>query len=125
MSVIRRRLSCTICGWLCCQLSLLAVAPLSLFAHAPQAADAIACTCIHTGAAECPMHHPTPRKRGCECRNTTDPDAANIVSLLGPIAVLASAPMRLAPPSITQLPIYPINKFSDFVPVPAGPPPRA
>jgi hypothetical protein len=103
----------------------LTAAPASLFAHAPQAADAVTCTCIHTGNAQCPMHHPKSQKRGCECRNTTDPDAANIVSLLGPIAVLTSAPAHLMPPSITQLPIYPINKFSDFVPVPAGPPPRA
>jgi hypothetical protein len=104
---------------------MLTAAPSSLFAHAPQAADAVTCTCVHTGNAQCPMHHPKPQQHGCECRNTTDPDAANILSLLGPIAVLAAAPARLGPQSITRLPIYPINKFTGFVTAPDGPPPRA
>jgi hypothetical protein len=123
VTVFRRRLSWIACGWLCCQLSLTA-APLTLFSHASQAAGAVTCTCIHTGNAECPMHHPKPQKRGCECRNTADPDAANIVSLLGPIAVLASAPSHLAPPPITQLPDYSITRFIGFVAPPDGPPPR-
>lgn len=100
-------------------------APLSLFTHAPQAADAVTCTCIHTGTAECPMHHPVKKKSGCECRSGTDPDAANIVSLLGPIAVLASAPAHLAPPPITQLPDYSITRFASVFAPPDGPPPRA
>ena len=112
-------------AWLFCQLSLLAGTPLSLFAHAPQAADAITCTCIHTGNAECPMHHPKSQKRGCECRSGTDPDASNIVSLLGPIAVLASAPSHIEPLSITRLPSYPITRFVSVVAPPDGPPPRA
>ena len=111
------------CAWLCCQLSLVA-APLSLVTHAPAAADAVTCTCTHTGHDECPMHHPGKRK-GCECRSTTDPDAAAIVSLLGPIAVLTNTPARVTPPAITQLPAYPINRFIGFVTSPDGPPPRA
>jgi hypothetical protein len=125
VSVLRRRLSWIAGGWLCCQLSLLTAAPLSLAAHPPEAADAVTCTCVHTGTAECPMHHPKQQKRGCECRNTTDPDAANLVTLLGPIAVLASAPSHLAPPPITRLPDYPITRFIAFVTPPDGPPPRA
>ena len=127
---VRRRLSWIACGWLCCQLSLM-TAPLSLLAHAPGeavAADAVACTCAHTGHAECPMHHRKPQteqKRGCECRSGTDPDAANIVSLIGPMAVLANAPSHLAPPPITQLPIYQITRFFDFVSPLDSPPPRA
>ncbi len=122
---VRRRLSWIVSGWLCVQLSLLAGTPLSLFADAPQAADALACTCVHTGTAECPMHHPAKRKPACECRNATDPDAANIVSLLGPIAVLAATPSQLAPPAITTSPVRPITQFIDFVSPPDGPPPRA
>src|SRR5439155_11245186 len=111
--------------WLCCQLSLLAAPPFSLLAHAAQPADAVTCTCIHTGNAECPMHHPKPQKRGCECRSATDHDAVTIVSLLGSFAVLVDASARLMPPPITQLPIYPINRFSGFIAIPDGPPPRA
>ena len=125
MNVIRRRLAWVASCWLCCQLSLLAGTPLSLFAHAPQAADAIACTCMHTGNAECPMHHPAKKKSGCECRSGNDPDAANIVSLLGPIAVLAVTQSQLAPPAITKSPVRPITQFIDFVASPDGPPPRA
>jgi hypothetical protein len=123
---LRRRLSWIACAWLCCQLSLTA-APLSLLTHAPEAADLVACTCAHTGHGECPMHHPKPQsqKRGCECRSGADPDAANIVSLIGPIAVLANVPSHLAPPPITQLPAYPITRFVDFVAPLDSPPPRA
>ena len=125
MNALRQRLAWIACGWLCCQLSLLAAAPFSLFANATHSQDSVACTCVHTGTAQCPMHHPQPQKRGCECRNTTDPDAANVVSLLGPIAVLACAPSRLAPPAITQLPVYSITRFASFIAAPDGPPPRA
>ena len=103
-------------------------APLSLLTHAPEAADAVTCTCAHTGHGECPMHHPKPKDtkpRGCECRSGTDPDAANIVSLLGPIAVLAVTQSQLAPPAITKSPVRPITQFIDFVASPDGPPPRA
>ena len=113
------------CGWLCCQLSLLTAAPLSLLSHAPQAADAITCTCIHADSAECPMHHPAKKKPGCECRSGTDPDVANIVSLLGPIAVLSAAPSHVEPPAITKLPSSPITRFVSVVAPPDGPPPRA
>jgi hypothetical protein len=107
-----------------CQLSLLTAAPVSLLAHMPQAADAITCTCVHGGAGECPMHHPAKKKSGCECRNTTDPDAASLVSLLGPIAVL-NAPANLEPPAITKLPDYPITRFVSVAAPLASPPPRA
>jgi len=114
--------------WLCAHLAVVALTPVSLLASAPQAADAVICTCTHTGHAECPMHHPKPRDKGkhsCECRSATDPDAASIVTLLGPIAVLADAPASLAPPPITRLPNYPITRFQDSVTAPDGPPPRA
>ena len=124
VELVRRRLALVACGWLCVQLSVLTAAPASLFAHEAQAADALACTCVHTGTAECPMHHPA-KKSGCECRNTTDPDTASLVSLIGPIAVLAAAPQQLAPPAIAKSPIRPITQFIDFVAPPDGPPPRA
>ncbi len=128
MTAFRRRLSWVACAWLCCQLSILTAAPVSLFAHSPDAAGALSCTCSHTGHDACPMHHPKPtdaRKRGDECRSATNPDAASIVSLLGPTAVLASAPSQLAPPSFKQLTIYPINKFIGFIAPLDSPPPRA
>jgi len=71
------------------------------------------------------MHHPAKKTPGCQCRSTTDPDAATVVSLLGPVAVLASAPSRLAPPAIAKSPIHHITKFIGFDAPPDGPPPRA
>ena len=71
------------------------------------------------------MHHPAKKKPGCECRNTTDPDAASLVSLLGPIAVLNADAANPEPPAITKLPNYSITRFVSFIAPPAGPPPRA
>ena len=125
MNAVRLRLAWIAGAWLCCQFSLLAAAPLSLSTSAAHSSQAIACTCVHTGTAQCPMHHPVSRKRGCECRNTTNPDAASIVSLLGPVAVLADATSQPATPSINQLPTYPITRFTSLPASPDGPPPRA
>jgi hypothetical protein len=101
------------------------VATLSLASGMSHAADSVTCTCPHTGAAECPMHHSTPKKHGCECRSTTDPDAGAVLSMLGPIAVLADALPRAPEPAITRLPNYPITQFTDAVLSPTSPPPRA
>jgi len=121
---VKRGLAWVVCAVLSSQLAVLTAAPLSLLLHAPQAADAIACTCAHTGHAECPMHHPK-KTSGCECRSTTDPDAASLVSLLGPVAVLSDAPARIAAPPITKSPSSSITRFTDAVASPDGPPPRA
>jgi hypothetical protein len=122
---LRRRLAWIVCGWLCCQLSILTAAPLSLLSGMPHAADSVTCTCAHAGATECPMHHSKPKKDGCECRSTTDPDAGAVLSLLGPIAVLSDPPARAPNPSITQLPNHPITKFTSRLAPPSSPPPRA
>jgi len=125
MRTFRRRLVWAVCGWLCCQLSILTAAPLSLFAGAAHAADSLSCTCVHGDHAQCPMHHPAHPKPDCQCRNTTDPDAATIVSLLGPVAVLVGTPSRLTPPAITKSPAHQITRFISFIAPPDGPPPRA
>ena len=91
----------------------------------PTAADAITCTCSPTGNAECPMHHTKPVKRGCECRGTTDPGAAALLSMLGPTAVLADTPTVVAPADITTSPNHQITRFIDAVSPPTAPPPRA
>jgi hypothetical protein len=125
MGWIRQRVAWTVCGWLCCQLSVLTAAPLSLFANAPHAADSISCTCVHGANAQCPMHHPASPKPDRQCRNTTDPAAATLVSLLGPAAVLPAPACCVAPPSITKSPNRQITQFISFLAVPDGPPPRA
>lgn len=125
MISLRARLSWIAGAWLCCQLSLLAATPLSLVSHPSEAADPITCTCVHTGNAQCPMHHPAKPVSNCQCRGTNDPGAAAIGSMLGPTAVLASATTRLAPPPITQLPSYSIARLTVLVAPPDGPPPRA
>jgi len=125
VSTLRRRLTWIACGWLCCQLSILTAAPLTLLSDMPHAADAVACTCAHAGAAECPMHHSKPKKQGCECRSTTDPDAGAVLSMLGPIAVLAVAPSASLPTEIAKSPNHQITKFASRFTPPASPPPRA
>ena len=125
MTALRARLSWIAAAWLCCQLSLLTAAPLSLITQHSDATDPVACTCVHTGNAQCPMHHPAKPASNCQCRSTTDPGAAALVSMLGPTAVLASVTARLAPPPITQLPTYSITRLTALVAPPDGPPPRA
>jgi hypothetical protein len=125
MGRLRRHIAWIACGWLCCQLALLTSAPVSLFASSTHSTDPIGCTCVHTGNAQCPMHHPATPKPGCECRNTTDPDAATSVSLLGPLAVLATALPEAAPLSITRSPDRHITGFVSIAAPPDGPPPRA
>jgi hypothetical protein len=71
------------------------------------------------------MHRSTPKKDGCECRSTTDPDAGAVISLLGPIAILADAPSTCAPAHITKSPNHHITRFTGFIPSPTSPPPRA
>jgi hypothetical protein len=124
MGRLRRHITWIVCGWLCCQLAVLTAAPLSLSANAEHAADSMSCTCVHTGNAQCPMHHPARPKPACECRNTSDPDAATIVSLLGPIAVLSDTAVQLTALPITQLPDYSVSRFTHFLTAPDGPPPR-
>ena len=98
---------------------------MSLLSGMPHAADSLTCTCAHAGATECPMHHSKPKKDGCECRSTTDPDASAVLSLLGPVAVLADAPCASAPSEVTTSPIHQIAKFAGFIASPTSPPPRA
>jgi hypothetical protein len=125
MSRIRQSAAWIVCGWLCCQLSVLTAAPLSLFASAPHTTDAISCTCVHGANGQCPMHHPANPKPDCQCRSTADPDAAAIVSLLGPIAILADARTFTTRLPITTSPAHQITTFISFTSAPDGPPPRA
>ena len=125
MGRLRRHIVWIACGWLCCQLSVLTAAPLSLFANAPHANDAMSCTCVHGTDAQCPMHHPAKPTSDHECRSATDPDATAIVTLLGPIAGLSDTAVPLTALPITQLPDYPITRFTSLVSSPDGPPPRA
>jgi hypothetical protein len=71
------------------------------------------------------MHHSKPKKDGCECRNTADPDTTAVLSMLGPIAVLTDAPAAVAPTDITTSPNHHVTTFASFVASPDGPPPRA
>ena len=125
MATLRGRLSAIACAWLCCQLSILTAAPASLLSGMPHASDSVTCTCGHAGATECPMHHSKPKKEGCECRSTTDPDAAAMLSLLGPIAILAEPPCQAVPVHITKSPDRHITTSTSTIAPPTPPPPRA
>ena len=124
MRPFRQHIAWIVCGWLCCQLSVLTAAPLSLFAGLPQAADSIACTCAHGASGQCPMHHQTAPKPDCRCSNATDPGSAAIVSLLGPIAILAEARTFATRLPITLSPAHQVSRFNSFTNAPDGPPPR-
>ena len=80
---------------------------------------------IHTGNAACPMHHPAKSPSNCSCRGTTDPGSATLITLLGPVAVLADTPASAAPAPITTSPHHSSTKFTGVILVPDGPPPRA
>ena len=122
---VRRHLSWFACAWLCCQLSLLTVAPVSLCARADQASQP-ACTCVHADNATCPMHHPAKSPSGCNCRsNAPDSGSLAVVSLLGPVAVLPDATASRVEPQVTGSPNHQISRFTSWIAVPDGPPPRA
>jgi hypothetical protein len=125
MGWLRQRVVWIACGWLCCHLSVLVSAQLSLVTGMSHAADSISCTCVHGGNGQCPMHHPANPKPDCQCRSTADPDAAALVTLLGPVAVLAatSSPAALLP--ITEARNHQITRFTSITTSPDGPPPRA
>src|SRR5580765_4735923 len=123
MERLRRRLAWIACAWLCCHLSVLTAAPVSLLSARP-AAELPGCTCIHGANAQCPMHHPVQPPSNCQRRSTSDPGAATLVSLLGPTAVLSSAPQHPAPSSITRSPDHQLTRFDSVVTAPDGPPPR-
>jgi len=125
MGRIRKHVAWIVGGWLCCQLSLLTAAPLSLLASTPHAADAISCTCVHGADGQCPMHHPANPKPDHQCRSAANPDAAAILSLLGPIAVLADARTFTAQLPVTASPAHQVTRIFSFTSAPDGPPPRA
>ena len=125
MSAVRQSVRWLAGVWLCSQLAMMAVTSATLCAGRVDAA-APACTCVHADNATCPMHHPAQSRSTCNCRsNTPDPASLTVVSLLGPVAVMPTAITALAEPPITQLPTYPINKFTVAPAAPDGPPPRA
>jgi hypothetical protein len=125
MGRIRRHVAWMVSGWLCCQLSLLTAAPLSLFANAPHSVDAISCTCVHGENGQCPMHHPASPKPAHQCRSAANPDATAVLSLLGPIAVLADARTYTAQLPLTTSPAHHVTRFVSVTSAPDGPPPRA
>ncbi len=126
MRAVRQHLTRVAMIWLLCHASVLTGVPVSLSAMPDALASEQACTCAHSGATECPMHHQAqaPSKSPCSCRSTADPQAATLGSLLGPIAVLT------APGQVIRL-VYSDAASSLTVPlidtptVPDAPPPRA
>ena len=125
MNILRQRLSWVVRGSLCCQFLVLTVTPASLCANAAHASDAMDCTCVPGADAQCPMHHPVKSTPGCECRSTTDGDVAALVSLLGPVAVVASSSSHTVALSPSAHMARSIPPFANWIAVPDGPPPRA
>jgi hypothetical protein len=130
VGVVRRRLSWVAGLWLISQLAVMTVTPAALcagWAGAAAAGDNVTCTCTHGPDAQCPMHHKRATSpSGCNCgNNAPDPGSLTVVSLLGPVAVLPGASVALIEPPITRSPNHQITRFSVWIPVPPGPPPRA
>jgi hypothetical protein len=125
---IRARVAHVAVGWLVFQLCLLASVPTVLCSPDPNAiALEAACTCGHADAEgqSCPMHHPsTSPSTDCSCRSTTDPRAAIVASLIGPIAVLAPVASPMAPATVAAPARVVSADPLEFAVVPDSPPPR-
>jgi hypothetical protein len=126
MSVVRRRLSWIICGWLACQLAGLAVAPFALCCDNAHALDATPACCRGLPPGQkCPMHHTGEGDRTCKMRSACGGSNAALLTLSGGIGMIPAATSavtafdpgeRIAALSVSALP------RADR---PDAPPPRA
>jgi len=127
MSVLRRHLGWLACLWVCSQCAVLAIAPVSLCATAPQTSDGVACTCAHGQNAECPMHHRSaPADSGCHCRNTSpDSSEATVVALFSQAGILTSVHRLVDPRTFSATVPHTTPRVAGLLPAPDGPPPRS
>jgi hypothetical protein len=125
MQAIRQHLAAFIGVWLICQTTALVAAPASLCSGASASSAPEGCTCARDAAHECPMHHRTPARSNCSCRDTNDTTTAIIASLLGPIAVLASPIDGAAPIRATDSITWPAASTLEQPAALDSPPPRA
>jgi hypothetical protein len=127
MRGVRRHLGLVFGAWLVCHVGVLTITPVSMCASLAASAQEQTCTCDHSGAAECPMHHRATQstKSSCSCRSTGDTALATLGAFLGPIAVL-SPQVHLAAPlhSTNRVSFFTISLI-DAPARPDSPPPRA
>jgi hypothetical protein len=126
MRRVRRHVARIAGGWLLFQASVLSLTSVSLCAGMIAAAAAQSCTCAHGDGQECPMHPSKPTsKSSCSCRSTNDSTTAALVSLVGPVAVLARAASIVAPSAISTFQVTARTSPAATPVAPDPPPPRA
>jgi hypothetical protein len=101
MSRARRALAPIAALWLLCQCATWVLAPTLLWIGMADAG--VACVCIHTAEAACPMHHEAAAagSKVCSMRGLSQTGAATLQSLLGlaglvPVSALSTAPTTVA-----------------------------
>jgi hypothetical protein len=85
------------------------------------------CICAHGDGQMCPMHHaisPSRHKQACAFRSAANPHAEAVATLLGPIAVLASAP-EIDHPTRSASVTLPVSRQCEAFSLPDSPPPRS
>jgi hypothetical protein len=125
MRWVRQHLVLIAGAWLLCQASTLGLTPVSLCAEMTAHATDQRCTCADGDGHECPMHHVPTSKSSCTCRSTNDATTVAVMSLLGPVAVLAHVTSLTAPALSSYVqPNSHSFPLSGAV-IPDSPPPRA
>jgi hypothetical protein len=121
---IRRHLAAVFGTWLVCHTCALAAAPVAMCISGTASAPQLECTCDHSEATECPMHHKSASepKPTCTCRSTSDSGLATLASMLGPFAVL-DADARIASPHGMAPAPAPLPAFFFNAPTTPDPPP--
>jgi hypothetical protein len=127
---LRRRASSLIVqSWVLVQLVSMTASPLAVCAHVTSEAVSIACSCAHSAAHECPMHHQAPAKStstsDCSCSGATHPDSAVLNALLGPVAVISESLSHPAAVSSSPLSLAALLQPRSWLIVPDSPPPRS
>jgi hypothetical protein len=113
--------------WLMCHTCALAAAPIAICMSSTAAAPQLECTCDHSDAIECPMHHKSAAQptTTCTCRSTSDSGLATLASLLGPFAVVDAAARIGSPDGISAAATPLPGSFFNAPTLPDPPPPRA
>jgi hypothetical protein len=122
---IRRYLAAVFGAWLICHACALAAAPISICVSF--SVPELECTCDHSDATECPMHHKSTSapKPACTCRSTSDSGLATLASMLGPFAVIDAEARVIAPDEMSAAPAARLATLFNAPTIPDSPPPRA
>ena len=124
MQLVRRHLAWVICGWLACQFTGLAAAPVVLWrvtaAHAGEE-----CDCPLDPGATCPMHHKARDENACKLRSAFGSSEQALFALAGGSGVLPESTVTVS--AFVPGAVVPVTRPSAILRAhrPESPPPRA